>query len=58
MQRMKKECRLQFCAAKRRWSWCGLGWYLVNRKVRKKLNLANEKVATQFNEFKKQRFTF
>ena len=35
-----------------------LGWFLVNPKAIVKLNLADEKVATQFNEFKKQRFNF
>jgi hypothetical protein len=35
-----------------------LGWYLVNPKVVKKLNLQNEEVATKFNVFKKQRFEF
>ena len=34
-----------------------LGWYLVNPKAVKKLKLTNEKVATKFNEFKKQRFS-
>jgi len=35
-----------------------LGWYLVNPKALKKLNLEDEKVATDFNEFKKQTFNF
>jgi len=34
------------------------GWYLVNPKVVKKLGLENEKVATKFVEFKKERFDF
>ena len=35
-----------------------LGWYLVHPKVLKALKLENEKVATEFHEFKKQSFTF
>ena len=35
-----------------------LGWFLVNPEAIMKLNLANESVATKFNEFKKQRFDF
>ncbi len=35
-----------------------LGWYLVHPKALKTLNLENEKVATEFHEFKKQSFTF
>ncbi len=35
-----------------------LGWFLVNPKVVKKLGLENEKIATQFTEFKKQSFAF
>ena len=35
-----------------------LGWYLVNPKALKALKLENEKVATEFNEFKKESFTF
>lgn len=35
-----------------------LGWFLVNPKAIKKLGLENEKVATKFTEFKKQRFIF
>ncbi len=35
-----------------------LGWYLVNPKIVKKLGLQDEKVATQFTEFKKQSFVF
>lgn len=35
-----------------------LGWYLVNPKAVKSLKLENEKVATEFKEFKKERFTF
>ena len=35
-----------------------LGWFLVNPKAVKKLGLQNEKVATEFKEFKKESFTF
>lgn len=35
-----------------------LGWFLVNPKAVTKLNLTNEKLATKFNEFKKQSFNF
>ncbi|EDZ63551.1 hypothetical protein SMGD1_1742 [Sulfurimonas gotlandica GD1] len=35
-----------------------LGWFLVNPKAVKKLGLENEKVATEFNIFKKQSFNF
>jgi hypothetical protein len=35
-----------------------LGWYLVNPKAVKKLNLQDEKVATEFIEFKKESFVF
>jgi hypothetical protein len=35
-----------------------LGWFLVNPKALKALNLENEKVATQFTEFKKESFSF
>jgi len=35
-----------------------LGWYLVNPKAVKKLDLENEKVATEFKVFKKQSFEF
>lgn len=35
-----------------------LGWFLVNPKAVKKLGLEKEKVATEFNVFKKQSFTF
>ncbi|MCD6191823.1 MAG: hypothetical protein J7K14_09855 [Sulfurimonas sp.] len=35
-----------------------LGWYLVNPKALKALKLENEKVATEFKEFKKESFTF
>ncbi len=35
-----------------------LGWYLVNPKAVKKLNLENEEVATKFTVFKKERFEF
>ncbi len=35
-----------------------LGWYLVNPKAIKSLKLENEKVATDFIEFKKESFTF
>ncbi|MEA1892318.1 MAG: multiheme c-type cytochrome [Campylobacterota bacterium] len=35
-----------------------LGWYLVNPKALKALKLENEKVATEFHEFKKQSFSF
>ncbi len=35
-----------------------LGWYLVNPKAVKKLNLEDEKIATEFHLFKKQSFTF
>jgi len=35
-----------------------LGWYLVNPKAIHKLGLADEKVATQFIEFKKELFSF
>lgn len=35
-----------------------LGWFLVNPKAVEKLGLQNEKVATEFHEFKKQSFTF
>ncbi|WP_455757597.1 multiheme c-type cytochrome [Sulfurimonas sp.] len=35
-----------------------LGWFLVNPKAVKKLGLENEKVATEFKEFKKESFTF
>lgn len=35
-----------------------LGWYLVNPNAAKKLNLQNEKIATDFVEFKKERFEF
>ena len=35
-----------------------LGWFLVNPKVVKKLKLENEKVATEFKEFKKEIFNF
>ena len=35
-----------------------LGWFLVNPKAVKKLGLQNEKVATEFNVFKKESFSF
>ncbi|RLA74688.1 MAG: hypothetical protein DRG78_21135, partial [Epsilonproteobacteria bacterium] len=35
-----------------------LGWYLVNPQALKPLKLENEKVATDFTEFKKMSFTF
>ena len=35
-----------------------LGWFLVNPKAVKKLNLQNYDVATKFNEFKKKSFIF
>ncbi len=35
-----------------------LGWFLVNPKVLKELKLKNERVATEFTEFKKQSFNF
>ncbi len=35
-----------------------LGWYLVNPQALKPLKLENEKVATEFTEFKKMSFTF
>jgi len=35
-----------------------LGWFLVNPKALKKLGLENEKVATDFHIFKKQKFNF
>jgi hypothetical protein len=35
-----------------------LGWFLVNPKAVKKLGLQKEEVATKFNVFKKQSFTF
>ena len=35
-----------------------LGWFLVNPKAVKKLKLQNEKVATEFTEFKKESFRF
>ena len=35
-----------------------LGWFLVNPKALKQLKLQNEKVATEFHEFKKESFTF
>jgi len=35
-----------------------LGWFLVNPKALKALNLEKEKVATEFKEFKKESFTF
>ena len=35
-----------------------LGWYLVNPKALKTLNLQKTKVATEFHEFKKQSFSF
>ena len=35
-----------------------LGWYLVNPKAVKKLDLENKKVATEFKVFKKQNFEF
>ncbi|NPA60361.1 MAG: hypothetical protein GXO30_07890 [Epsilonproteobacteria bacterium] len=35
-----------------------LGWFLVNPKAIKKLNLSDEKVATEFHKFKTQSFTF
>ena len=35
-----------------------LGWYLVNPKALKALNLQNEKIATDFTEFKKESFNF
>ena len=35
-----------------------LGWYLVNPKALKALKLKNEKVATTFNEFKKESFKY
>ncbi|MEO1938137.1 MAG: multiheme c-type cytochrome [Sulfurimonas sp.] len=35
-----------------------LGWYLVNPKAVKKLNLQNTKIATDFIEFKKESFEF
>ncbi|MEA1982579.1 MAG: multiheme c-type cytochrome [Campylobacterota bacterium] len=35
-----------------------LGWYLVNPKAIKTLKLENEKVATEFTEFKKKSFSF
>jgi len=35
-----------------------LGWFLVNPKAVKKLGLENEDIATKFNVFKKQSFSF
>ncbi len=35
-----------------------LGWFLVNPKAIKKLNLQDDKMATEFHLFKKQSFTF
>lgn len=35
-----------------------LGWFLVNPKALKSLGLEDEKVATEFNVFKKQTFSF
>ena len=35
-----------------------LGWFLVNPKALKPLNLTKEKAATEFHEFKKQSFIF
>ncbi len=35
-----------------------LGYYLVNPKALKSLNLENEKVATEFHVFKKMKFKF
>ena len=35
-----------------------LGWFLVNPKALKSLKLENEKVATEFTEFKKRSFTY
>lgn len=35
-----------------------LGWFLVNPKAVKKLNLQNEKIATKFITFKKESFEF
>ena len=35
-----------------------LGWYLVNPKALKSLNLTNEKAATKFTEFKKESFKY
>jgi hypothetical protein len=35
-----------------------LGWFLVNPKALKALGLQDEKVATEFNVFKKQSFNF
>ena len=35
-----------------------LGWFLVNPKAVKKLNLQNEEIATKFIEFKKESFNF
>ena len=35
-----------------------LGWYLVNPKAVKKLQLTDEKIATEFHIFKKESFRF
>ena len=35
-----------------------LGWYLVNPKAIKTLKLENEKIATEFKEYKRERFSF
>jgi len=35
-----------------------LGWFLVNPESLKALKLENEKVATEFHEFKRESFTF
>ena len=35
-----------------------LGWFLVNPKALKALNLENDKASTEFHEFKKQNFTY
>ena len=35
-----------------------LGWFLVNPKAIKALKLENEKIATEFIEFKKESFSF
>ena len=35
-----------------------LGWYLVNPKALNKLNLQDEKIATKFIEFKREKFLF
>ena len=35
-----------------------LGWFLVNPKALKALNLENDKASTEFHEFKKQSFSY